>query len=260
MIRKENKDKKSRSRQEIRIIYVPPLHSICYRIKNRFLSILTRGFAKILDKLPPALTNRIFEISIDERIVEYPFVYQNLGLEKGKVLEVGCWGSRLPIELASQGFDVYGVDIVKYPLSHPNFTFVQADICKMPFQNNFFDVVIAVSTVEHIGLGDPSYGDPKYPNGDKKAIKEMTRVLKIEGTVIITVPFGRKFVSTQHGRIYGLPSLEELLSELEIEKIEYAIRKKENFVPISLKEIERINQPNDVEMVALILAKKRRST
>ena len=49
----------------------------------------------------------------------------------------------------------------------------------MPFNDKFFDVVTAVSTIEHIGLG--CYGDSIAPDGDKEATTEIKRVLKRGG-------------------------------------------------------------------------------
>ena len=43
-------------------------------------------------------------------------------------------------------------------------------------------------TVEHIGLG--RYGDPLDYNGDIKAIKELSRVLKKNGDLLFVTPIG----------------------------------------------------------------------
>ena len=54
-------------------------------------------------------------IVINERIVEIPFVFQNLILKKGsKVLEFGCCQSSLAMQLASLGYRVTGVDFNDY--------------------------------------------------------------------------------------------------------------------------------------------------
>lgn len=58
-----------------------------------------------------------------ERIVEYPWVFRNLELDAGKILDVGCCKSKLSIQLASLGYKVYGIDISNYLYKHPNFKF-----------------------------------------------------------------------------------------------------------------------------------------
>jgi len=37
---------------------------------------------------------------VNERVVEYPLILKWLDPELGKVLDIGCWSSRLPIQLA----------------------------------------------------------------------------------------------------------------------------------------------------------------
>jgi hypothetical protein len=71
---------------------------------------------------------------------------------------VGCSNSFLSHELIAHDLHVYGVDIRPYLQKHPSLFFIRADIVNMPFRNNF-DLVIAVSTIEHIGLG--AYNDAR---------------------------------------------------------------------------------------------------
>jgi 2-polyprenyl-3-methyl-5-hydroxy-6-metoxy-1,4-benzoquinol methylase len=121
-----------------------------------------------LNKLP-FLASKVYDFVINERIVEYPFIYTNIGLEQGRILDVGSGNSKLPLELASLGYKVWALDIIKYPYPaiYPNLTLVQADIRKAPFESDFFDRVTAVSCIEHIGLE----GEDDF-NGDREAITE----------------------------------------------------------------------------------------
>lgn len=222
--------------------------------KNRLVSIIFENQYVdlfIFNKMP-RLRDKLFQISINERIVEIPWVHSQIKIERGKILDVGCYSSKLPIELASLGHEVWGIDVRNYPLKHPNFTFVQGDICKTSFPSDFFDIITAVSTIEHIGMA--VYNDPKYPDGDKKAIKEMRRILKPGGVIIMTIPFGKRAITWY--RTYDLPTLKELLHGLKIEKIEYAIKKGEIWTPASLEEVENIDSPTNAKAVALLVARK----
>ena len=98
---------------------------------------------------------------LNERIIEIPFAIDALSgmVKSGKILDLGCMESVLPLFLAGLGFQVTGFDFRKYPYQAPNFKFVQGDILKMPFENGSFDAVTCVSTIEHIGIG--FYSDPK---------------------------------------------------------------------------------------------------
>lgn len=129
------------------------------------------------------------------RIVEYNWVLTHLGNVRN-ILDVGSTTSLFPIQLASIGYDVYSIDPRNYVewhgLVHPNMKFVRSDICQAPFTSEFFDVVIAISTIEHIGTED-FYTNPMTEEaGDLKAIQEVARILKENGKFIFTVPYRQK--------------------------------------------------------------------
>jgi ubiquinone/menaquinone biosynthesis C-methylase UbiE len=54
----------------------------------------------------------------------------------------------------------------------------------MPFPNNFFNKITAISSVEHI---------LPIEDGDIKAFREIARTLKVGGKAIITVPYKSEF-------------------------------------------------------------------
>ncbi len=96
---------------------------------------------------------------VNERIIEMPFIFSELGARPGKlkILDVGCTNSWLSISLASLGHEVYGVDMRSYSFSHPNLVFFQGDVLNL--KETGFDAVVALSTLEHVGLG--AYGEEK---------------------------------------------------------------------------------------------------
>jgi len=65
-----------------------------------------------------------------ERVVEYPWVLQNLDFTSARILDVGCSNSLLSHELIARGLDVYGVDIRPYPQKHSNLFFYSSGHCK----------------------------------------------------------------------------------------------------------------------------------
>jgi hypothetical protein len=69
----------------------------------------------------------------------------------------------------------------------------------MIFKDNVFDFVVSQSTIEHIDMDNSMYGYELSFNKDNTcksyeyiiAVKEMIRVLKSKGTLLLTFPFGK---------------------------------------------------------------------
>ncbi len=105
---------------------------------------------------------------------------------------------------------------------------VQADICDLPFSNDEFDFIICNHVLEHI------------PD-DKKAMQELYRILKTEGTAILQVPLktdlkttfeddsitdpkerARIFGQYDHVRIYGMDYFTKLKTTgFKVEAVDY---------------------------------------
>ena len=242
-------------------MYIPINHPIILRAKSsrfrRLVSVLPK--TALMNRFP-WLGKRLYELFIGERVVEYPFTLLHIPEKADTVLDIGCCGSELPIELASLGYRVWGIDIRPYPLKHPGFTFIRGDICHTSFPDSFFDVVTAVSTLEHIGL--ERYGEADREEGDKEAIKEIARILKLGGRLIITVPFGEKDMWYHKGiplaRIYDLPSLEGLLSGFKIERIGACVKEQGSWLLSSPEAAAHVHRDGREEKaIALIVAEKK---
>jgi len=154
--------------------------------------------------------------TVDERTYEYAFAASKLlGLPVGtKLLDVGCVARTnfIPALACELGFDVWGIDIRPYWFEHPNFTFIQGDITEEKKGPGFFDIVTAISTLEHIGIKG-RYGIAQQNLGrDRLAIKAIYQLLREEGSLVLTVPF---HVSNDNkvsslGKIYGAKTLQSM--------------------------------------------------
>ncbi|MEM5807829.1 MAG: class I SAM-dependent methyltransferase [Candidatus Aenigmatarchaeota archaeon] len=214
--------------------------------KSKFLRYFLHVLNKILSLFPK-------NIEINERIIERAFVLQNLDRKKLKILDVGCAESDLPIQLATIGYEVYGIDINEYPYTHPNFKFVKGDITNTKFPNNFFDCVTAVSTIEHIGVA--AYGAKESESADILAIKEIHRILKPKGKLLITLPFGRNELIKGWYKVYDMKRLRELLSDFNIKKLEVYKKEKGNWIKTKIEKVKKRYSENN-RRVVLILAEK----
>ena len=167
-----------------------------------------------------------------QQAAEYPWVIENVKklYPKGaRILDVGCAESLLAYELISLGYEVWGIDINDYPLKPKQMIFVKRDIRDTGLPSNFFDAVICVSTLEHIGL--PVYGQEKLDlEGDYKAIQEIWRILKPGGYLFLTTPFAGKTMRIVPGeRQYDLERLKRLAQGFEIVIAKY-------FIPVQKEE------------------------
>lgn len=198
----------------------------------------------------------------NERIFEKTFVLQSLArlYESSSitVLDVGAAESLLSYELATLNYSVTAIDIRPIALFHPNLKFVKTDICKPVLPPASFDCVIALSTLEHIGLG--WYGDETGESYDVKAVQEISLLLKPEGSFLLTVPYGKKALTPVH-RIYNQKSLQKLIQDFKIVQISYGVRKDDFTWIITENELEaseKEHNPNNYlpGAVALLVCKK----
>jgi len=140
---------------------------------------------------------------------------------KGRLLDIGCQEGEITWMLHKEGFEAHGVDInykqiEKAKQKYPQIEFKQADCGnKIPFPNNFFDVVWAGDVIEHICNTDIF-------------INEVNRVLKKGGLFILSIPthnrtknviiaffrFEKHFdPEFPHYRFYTLKSLRKVLEK-----------------------------------------------
>jgi SAM-dependent methyltransferase len=159
-----------------------------------------------------AVRTKLFggQVLVNERIVEYPQILRWLQ-PPCAVLDIGCVSSRLPIQLASLGYTVHGLDVRPYGFSHPNFTFHQTDLFRWT-PPRLFDTILLVSTIEHFGIG--GYGDAKLNEADMEAIKKIAEWLAPGGQLLVSLPYGKAAITPKH-RIYDQVRLARLFQSFE---------------------------------------------
>jgi SAM-dependent methyltransferase len=142
---------------------------------------------------------RGFGFTLDERIVEIPWVVANLS-SPGAVLDAGS-ALNHPIILERVMPRVESLTITTFTEEETNSSlgqaYVTADLRELPFADESFDTIVCVSTLDHVGMDNSAYGSTEPPSQDPDgevalAVAELHRVLRAGGRLLVTVPYGRQ--------------------------------------------------------------------
>lgn len=161
---------------------------------------------------------------VNERIVEVPFV---LGASErlapgSRILDLGGAHSTNALSLASRGHVVTIIEPGGYPLGHPNLTIIPEMLEDADLAPRSFDMVIALSAIEHFGTG--AYALPTATErADIAAISRVAALLTPEGSLVLTVPYGRAGLD-EFQRVYDSDDIDELLDGWTVDRIDIAHR------------------------------------
>lgn len=147
-------------------------------------------FHKILIKIMESMDYPVHCYQIDN-----DWVFDNAQLQSSDVvLDVGCGYFSSTIQAAYFAKEVYAIDIEEH-LSEltkrkkgmkNNIKFCQCNAKEMPFENELFDKIISISSIEHNTQEDR-----------KLLMKECHRVLKIDGTMTFSIGIGEKYLTSE---------------------------------------------------------------
>lgn len=120
---------------------------------------------------------------INERSVEVSIVMETVNKNLGKrILEIG--------NVLSNYYDLPHEVVDKYEKA-PNV--INQDVVDFK-SNEKYDLIISISTLEHVGWDEKPRDDEKIP----KALENLRNLLKLDGTMIVTLPFGYNQALNRH--------------------------------------------------------------
>jgi hypothetical protein len=148
-----------------------------------------------------SLLEENYGLRLDERIVEYPWLFSQLPSHGGNLLDAGSalnHGFLLSQKsLSSKHIFISTLVPEAGCFWHKNISYVYEDLRETCYRDNFFDWVVCISTLEHIGLDNTmlytsdELKNESSPNSYLEAIREYYRILKSGGTLFLTFPFGK---------------------------------------------------------------------
>ncbi len=176
--------------------------------------------------LPNPLFHRPWD-KLHSRCVEYPYAAHQIR-DCERILDVGTAKSDAFWQeyLCSLPLEVHATDYDALPagLSIP---FHQCDVRATGLPDSSFDLILAVSVIEHIGLESPQVDHGDIPQisteGDLDAVRELTRLLRPRGRLVMTFPFAseEKLIADGSARCYSASSLNRLSEIIRPEKLDY---------------------------------------
>jgi len=127
----------------------------------------------------------------------------------GKLLDIGCGISPLPIIAASKG-EVWAMDfsdelIERLRLGTNRVKYITGDMNKLPFDDKYFDYVVLGEVLEH-------------SENPKRVISEAERVLKDNGIIAVSCPNEEKeHIYKQHIWSISRKDIENMLNVTELD-------------------------------------------
>ncbi len=175
------------------------------------------------------------EVIVTDRSVENPWVIERMG-HGGRMLDVGCLGSEYLGEMASRAEEACGLDI--RPLAPVQVVqLVRGDIANPPLEPGTFDVITSISTVEHIGCD--FYGQTPCESGDVMAMRQMRRLLRENGRLLISVPYGRGGGCAWF-RVYNAGTFQRLIEGFRPISLQYFRRNGNHYQRCQREEIDDV--------------------
>ncbi|MGF1485609.1 MAG: class I SAM-dependent methyltransferase [Prochloraceae cyanobacterium] len=200
------------------------------------------------DEIPNVLQN---DILIRKRVASFS-IYKKYLTGKNTFLDWGCKngiiGYTIKTYLGDRAgkIEIHGCDIIrgKYQIFSEKANLIYSQLNHyylMPYQDNYFDIVIGNGVLEHVA-------------NDRESLKELYRIIKNEGYLIITFLPNRlsyteflseKFRKLTHMRKYSINKIKEMLLHSGFVPIEWGYH--QVFPSLSSFPSRRVSDPKDLK-------------
>lgn len=196
----------------------------------------------------------------NERVVEIPWALSQLP-QSGVILDVGSGDSPYLESIPQADRELHCLDIHPHQATlSSKITFYQQHLIGNSLARNYYDAVLALSLIEHVGL--PGYEPQPFRGGDKLAVAELWALLKPGCPAIITVPAGQSKITAVY-RQYTPSALHNLFGGWQTEIVYWGFNGRE-YVRLAEPEVEhydfreQLGQNVGAGAIAGIIARKPR--
>jgi SAM-dependent methyltransferase len=168
-----------------------------------------------------------YGVGYDERVVEFPWLLtRDLSgclLDAGSTLNHPHTLVRVRPRVETLHVVTLAPEQEAYPFLDVSYLF--ADLRRLPLRDETYDRVVSLSTLEHVGMDNSQYGAgherAEDPHAElRTAVRELRRVLKPGGTLLVSVPYG---APDNFGwmRVFCAEDLQELICAFEPESVSH---------------------------------------
>ncbi|MGZ4788957.1 MAG: class I SAM-dependent methyltransferase [Terriglobales bacterium] len=141
-----------------------------------------------------------YGLHLDERIVEYPWLFSCLPTAQGRLLDAGSvlnfeYVLRHPV-LRNKELTIMTLAPESGCFWQQGISYVYGDLRATCFREDYFDWIACLSTLEHVGLDNTLFytRDSRKQEDEQtsyvEAVRELHRVLKPGGACFVSLPFG----------------------------------------------------------------------
>ncbi len=160
-----------------------------------------------------------YGIGIDERCIEYPWLFAHLHKGEGRALDAGSVLNHAYLldhpTLAMKKLHILTLAPEPEAFWQRGISYLYEDLRSIPVKDALYDEIICLSTLEHVGMDSSFYTHRKehieqQPGDYLAAVRELHRVLKPGGRLLLTVPYGA-YRNIGVMQVFDAPMLEQVI-------------------------------------------------
>lgn len=163
--------------------------------------------------------------AVSERCVEYPWMFSQLPQDAARVLDAGSTLNHEGLvnyltkyfDLSKSHLHIMTLAPEKEAFYQHGISYIYEDLRDIPLRDEYYDVIVCLSTLEHVGFDNFNYSDdPTFrennPDDYLKVMAEFRRVLKPGGTLLLSVPYGKAVRDYETFQLFNEQTLEKAVA------------------------------------------------